>query len=113
VHVANGLPVSDVATPALRVPCFCIAVNLLTTCQDVRVEAGVTVRWGDELYRAVQVRIQAAILYVVGLRPALQCLRADTDDIASGDRTQPFCSISAWAFLRGRNAAFAQRTSQK
>ena len=54
MHVADRPVVSNVAAPALRVPCFCVAVDLLTTrCQDVRVAAGVTLRqqqhWGDEL----------------------------------------------------------------
>ena len=37
MHVADGLPVSDVATPTLGVLCFGVSVDLLTTRQDVRV----------------------------------------------------------------------------
>ena len=61
MHIADGLPVSDVATPTLRVLCFCVAVNLLSMRQDVRVVAGVTLRWGDELNRAVQVLVVVPI----------------------------------------------------
>ena len=53
--VADGLPVSDVATPAFRVSCFCVAVNLHTSHQDVHVAPGVTLCRGGELNRAVQV----------------------------------------------------------
>ena len=55
MHVADGLPVSDVATPTLGVLCFGVSVDLLTTRQDVRVTPSVTLRWGEELNRAVQV----------------------------------------------------------
>ena len=39
MYIADGLPVSDVATPTLRVLCFCALINLRTMRQDVRVMA--------------------------------------------------------------------------
>lgn len=61
MHVADGLPVPEVATPTLGVESLCLAVDLLAMRQDVGVVPGVALRRGDKLDRAVQVFVVVPI----------------------------------------------------
>ena len=61
MDIADGFPVSGVTAPALWMSCFGIAIDLLTTRQDVRIVARVTLRRGDELGRTVQMLVVVPI----------------------------------------------------
>ena len=61
MDLPDGFPVSGVTAPALGMSCFGIAIDFLTTRQDLQIVARVALRRGDESDRAVQMRVVVPI----------------------------------------------------